>query len=127
MNVSLINFIFNDEEIEIDILKQIKKILTQNAEVAELTDYFVKHPSRLSDDLPLEVLSIVVEEIIMLHRGGVQSIEETKKSILNIINNNRIGCDSLVNDIRQVGSNFSQSLHECLNRSDFVISLRIRK
>jgi hypothetical protein len=65
-NTTLTELIFDDEYgFDATIYNDIKASLAQNVVIAELRDHMKNNPIARSDELPLEVLDIIVDDMIV--------------------------------------------------------------
>jgi hypothetical protein len=55
----------DDYDFDATIFNQIKASLAQNVVIAELREHMKNHPITRSDELPLEVLTIIVDDMIV--------------------------------------------------------------
>jgi TPR repeat protein len=84
-NTTLTELIFDDEYgFDASIFDQIKSSLAQNVVIAELREHMKNNPIKRSDELPYEVLDIIVDDMIVAaSKGGKDSegnrIEPTSK------------------------------------------------
>ena len=75
-NTTLTTLIFDDEyDFDVSIFNEIKASLAQNAVIAELRDHMKNHPITRSDELPLEVLNIIVNDMIVAASKGGKDVE----------------------------------------------------
>jgi hypothetical protein len=75
-NTTLTTLIFDDEyDFDASIFDQIKSSLAQNVVIAELREHMKNHPITRSDELPLEVLNIIVNDMIVAASKGGKDVE----------------------------------------------------
>ena len=81
-NTTLTELIFDDEyDFNASIFDKIKASLAQNVVIAELREHMKKHVITRSDELPLEVLDIIVDDMIVAASKSGNSKEATITAI----------------------------------------------
>jgi TPR repeat protein len=81
-NTTLTELVFDDEYgFDASIFDAIKASLAQNVVIAELREYMKNHPITRSDELPLEVLDIIVDDMIVAASKSGKSKEATIAAI----------------------------------------------
>ena len=84
-NTTLTELIFDEYDDEfsfdINIFNEIKASLAQNVVIAELREHMKNHPITRSDELPLEVLDIIVDNMIVAASKAGKSKETTIAAI----------------------------------------------
>ncbi len=81
-NTTLTELIFDDEYgFDASIFDEIKASLAQNVVIAELREHMKNHPITCSDELPLEVLDIIVDDMIVAASKSGKSKEATIAAI----------------------------------------------
>ena len=81
-NTTLTELVFDDEYgFDASIFDEIKASLAQNVVIAELREHMKNHPITRSDELPLEVLDIIVDDMIVAASKSGKSKEATITAI----------------------------------------------
>ena len=81
-NTTLTELVFDDEYgFDASIFDEIKASLAQNVVIAELREHMKNHPITRSDELPLEVLDIIVDDMIVAASKSGKSKEATIAAI----------------------------------------------
>jgi hypothetical protein len=84
-NISLTQLIFEEEDINKTIVDQIKVLLAQNKDIAELEEYVTKYPLTKPIEIPIELVSLIVTMTIVPSIRSGRSKEEIIKSIDEIL------------------------------------------
>ena len=109
-NTTLTELIFDDEyDFDTSIFDEIKASLSQNVIIAELREHMKNNPIKRSDELPYEVLDIIVDDMIVAaSKGGKDSegnrIEPTsKEATIAAIDEflKRVSQQTLKNDLKK--------------------------
>ena len=109
-NTALTKMIFDDEyDFDVSIFNEIKASLAQNVIIAELREHMKNHPITRSDELPLEVLDIIVDDMIVAASKGGKDVEgnriepTSKEATIAAIDEflKRVSQQTLKNDLKK--------------------------
>jgi hypothetical protein len=81
VHISLTTFHFDDQYLEASAKARIAVMLAQNKAIPELREHLRAHPIIRSDELPIEVLSLVADELIVNSIKQGQSKEATQAAL----------------------------------------------
>ena len=81
VHISLTTFHFDDQYLEAPAKARIATMLAQNKTIPELREHLRTHPIIRSDELPIEVLSLVADELLVNSIKQGQSKEATQAAL----------------------------------------------